>query len=276
MANKLAREISDPMANAEAISYAWEAMGRSMLPLIQPIYVSSNKQAAFYAVRAGARLDDNVAIERLEKYVLDAKNPYRKRAIDTLCYCPSVTSRRILRKLLDDTDMDIRIKAYEGLARMGDISIERRYVGEDLLIIDTVETKAWPMVYVTRSGDPKIVIFGKLRLEPPVFYSHPDKSITISASTNDKTIGVVRKSPSGISSGRVDMSMDLTPLLTFMANDAKVLKDGKVSGFALPYSHLVAMLNPLCRNGAIPGKFKMQDLTKTEPDDDIFGRPEKD
>jgi hypothetical protein len=276
MANKLARESSDPMANAEAISYAWEGMGRSMLPLIQPIYVSSNKQAAFYAIRAGAKLDDTVAIERLESYALDAKNPYRKRAIDTLCYCKSVTSRRILRKLLNDTDMDIRIKAYEGLARMSDISIDRIYVGEDLLIIDTVETKAWPMVYVTRSGDPKIVIFGRLRLEPPVFYAHPDKSVTISANTSDKTLGLVRKSPSGISSGRVDMSMDLTPLLAFLANDAKVLKGGNVSGFALPYSHLVAMLNPMCRNGAIPAKFKMQDLTKAEPEDDIFGRPEKD
>lgn len=276
MANKLAREISDPMANAEAISYAWEAMGRSMLPLVQPVYVSSNKQAAFYAIRAGARLDDTVAIERLETYTLDAKNPYRKRAIDTLCYCTSITSRRILRKLLDDPDMDIRIKAYEGLARMGDVSIDRIYVGEDLLIIDRVETKAWPMVYVTRSGDPKIVIFGKLHIEPPVFYTHPDKSVTVSAKTNDKTVGLVRKSPSGISSGRIDMPMDLVPLLAFLANDAKVLKDAKVSGFALPYSHLVAMLNPMCGNGAIPAKFKMQDLTKAEPEDDIFGRPEKD
>jgi flagellar basal body P-ring protein FlgI len=276
MANKLAQQISDPMANAEAISYAWEAMGRSMLPLIQPIYTSSNKQSQFYAVRAGAKLGDMVAIERLATYVVDVKNPYRKRAIDTLCYCDSVHSRRVLRKLMDDTDLDIRIKAYEGLARMRDISISRVYVGEDMLIVDTVDTRAWPLVYVTRSGQPKIVIFGRLRIDPPVFYAHPDNSVTISADSNDKVVGLIRKSPSGISSGRVEKPLELAPLLVFLANDAKVLQEGKVAGFALPYSHLVAILNQLCKDGAIPAKFKMQDLTQIESEDDLFGRPEKD
>jgi flagellar basal body P-ring protein FlgI len=276
VANKLAKEISEPTANAEAISYAWEAMGRSMLPLIQPVYVSSNKQAAFYAIRAGAKLEDPVAIDRLATYVLDPKNPYRKKAIDTLCCCDTAPAKRTLRKLMDDSDLNIRIKAYEGLARMGDISINRMYVGEDLLVIDTVTVKSWPLVYVTRSGPPKIVIFGDLKVVPPVFYSHPDSSVTISANMNDRKIGLVRKSPTGLSSGRVEMTPDLTILLAFLANDAKMMKDGNVAGFGLPYSHLVAILDRLCKNGAVAAKFKMQDLMDIEPDDDLFGRPEKD
>jgi flagellar basal body P-ring protein FlgI len=276
-ANQLARDVSDPMANPDAISFAWEGMGRSMLPLIQPLYASSSRQAAFYAARAGARLGDSVAMELLGGYALDPKSTYRKKAVLTLGYCKSVSARRVLRKVVDDEDIDLRILAYEGLARLNDGTVSRRFVGEDNLILDEVCSQTWPLVYVTRSAQPKVVLFGPLQLEPPIFYCHPDDSVTISADAKANMVALIRKSPSGKSSGRIDAGLALAPLIGFLGNDANVRGNEKVTGLGLPYSHVVAILNQLCKDGSISARFKLQELTEiVDPADDIIGRPEKD
>jgi flagellar basal body P-ring protein FlgI len=274
-ANELTRQVSDPVANTEAISYAWEAMGRSMLSLIQPLYADSNRQTAFYAARAGSMMGDTVAMEQIGKEAMDPKSQYRKKSIITLGGCKSVVARRFLRKLTDDPDISIRILAYEGLAKQEDGTIDRRFVGADNLILDVLHGKKMPMVYVTRSGEPKIVLFGDIRIDPPVFYCHPDDSITLSADAGSQTICLIRKSASGQSSGRMTAGLDLPPLIGFLGNDA-VMVDGKVTGLDLPYSHIVAILNQLCKDGALAARFKLQDLADLPDTEDALGRPEKD
>ncbi|MFA5863854.1 MAG: flagellar basal body P-ring protein FlgI [Phycisphaerae bacterium] len=277
-ANDLTKQIGGPLANAPDIAYAWEAMGRSVLPMIQPLYTSPNKQASFYSAKAGAGLGDTLAMEQLGFFAADPKSKFRQKAVQTLGFCRDSEARKILRKILDDRDIDLRILAYEGLARMDDVYVERIYVGEDNFALDTVQSNAWPMVYATREQQSKIVLFGKNNLEPPIFYCHPDNSITMSADSGAKQIALLRQTPSGKSSGKITASLDLQALITLMGNDSAVdKKTGKVYGLGLPYSHIVAILNQLCKNGSIPAKFKMQDLQAvSEPPDDIIGRPEKD
>lgn len=274
-ANELTRQVSDPTANTEAISYAWEVMGRSMLSLIQPLYVNPNRQTAFYAARAGAMMGDTVAMEQIGKEAMDPKSPYRKKAINTLGFCNSLVARRFLRKLTDDKDISIRILAYEGLSKQEDGSIDRRFVGADNMILDVLHGRSMPLIYATRSGQPKVVLFGDIKIDPPVFYCHPDDSITISANADDKTVYLIRKSASGQSSGRIAAGLDLPPLIGFMGNDA-VMVDGRVTGLDLPYSHIVAILNQLCKDGAIRARFKLQDLMEMPDREDALGRPEKD
>ncbi len=277
-ANELIQQVSDPGANASAISYAWEAMGRTILPLIQSLYTSPNKQAVYYASRAGARLGDTVAMEQLGAIAMDAASKYRRKAVRTLGYCKDTTARRILRKLVDDPNVDIRILAYRGLARQGDTSVDRRRVGEDNFTLDVVESNAWPMVYVTRARQRSVVLFGHINMDPPVFYCHPDDSITINANSGDKKITLIRKSPSGKSSGAVECSVELASVLDMLGSDPVVdPKTSKVYGLGLPYSHIVAILSQMCKDGSIPAKFKMQDLTRaSEPSEDSIGRPERD
>jgi len=278
MANEMIQQIRDPGVNAPAISYAWEAMGRPTLPLIQSLYTSPNKQAVYYSARAGARLGDGVAMEQLGKIASDPSSKYRRKAIRSLGFCNDLTAKRILRKLLDDPDMELRILAYRGLARMGDISIDRRRVGDDNFTIDVVDSRSLPMVYVTRSRHCRVTLFGRIQFEPPVFYCHPDDSITVNANSGDKRITLLRKTPTGKSSGAIECSLDLATALELMGNDPVIdPRNGKVYGLGLPYSHIVAILNQMCKDGSIPAKFKMQNLTAvSEPAEDSVGRPERD
>ena len=276
-ARLLAQEIVEPYANVNAISYAWEAMGRTILPLIQPIYNNSNLKAAFYSARAGARLGDSLAIERLAQFASKPKGRFRKEAITTLGFCHSYEARRVLRKLLDDSDIQIRILAYEGLSRLGDMSVDTTYVGEDNFRLDKVKSNGKKVVYVTRTGEPKVVLFGRIRIEPPVFYTSSNGRIIITANSNDKQLTIIRQAPSGKSSGKVSASLDLDELLVLLGSEPAVDRhSGKILGLGVTYSSIVSVLYSMCEDGSIPAGFKLQDITPelAVPSAPV-GRPEK-
>ena len=275
-ARQLAELIETPDANAAAISYAWEGMGKTVLPLLQTLYASSNIKTSFYSSRAGARIGDAPAIEKLTRFASDPKSPYRKEAIRTLGCCRSLSARRTLRKILDDTNIEMRILAYQGLLQYMDATIKPQFVGKDNFRLDMVKSRAWPLVYVTRTGLPKVVVFGDINLEPPVFYVHPDESITISASAGDTKLSLLRRTHSGKTSGEISASLNLGKLLVLLGSDPGVdKKTGKVTGLGLSYSHIVNILYKLCADGAIPAKFEMQNISPViEQSKQQEGRPE--
>jgi hypothetical protein len=145
-------------------------------------------------------------------------------------------------------------------------------------MLDVVQSKAWPMIYVNRSRENRVVLFGTIKVDPPVFYCHPDDSIILSAGAGDKRISLLRKTPSGKSSGKVDSPLDVPALIALLGDEPAVdEKNGKVYGLGLSYSHIVTILHQLCKDGSIGAKFKIQDFAaSTEAPEDMVGRPEKD
>ena len=277
-AGRLTEEILDPYCNAEAISYAWEAMGRVILPIIQPVYRSSNIRASFYAVRAGAMLGDSSAVTFLEQFAMDAKGSYRRKAIETLTLSGDILCRQVLRKVVRGDDLQVRVLAYEGLAKNNDAMIRREIIGEDNFILDRVLGTMRPLIYVTRRDEPKIVIFGEAQIRPPVFYSHTDDSVIISAEAGDKELSLLRRTPSGNVSGRIPGPMDIPGLLRLLGGDADIVGEN-VTGLGLPYSHIVAIMHKLCQGQgqAIQARFKLQELIDLQDEPDYStGRPERD
>ena len=273
-ARDLRREILSPLTNVEAISFAWETMGKTVLPMIQELYRSSNVQAAFYSARAGAALGDDLAVDRLQGFAL-GNGAYPRKAIEQLGFCRSVSAQRALRKVIEESDLDQRIRAYEALARTGDVSVRREDVGHGNFRLDVVASKSWPVVYVSRSKEPRIVLFGQITVEPPVFYTHWDESIMISADRDDKELSLVRKLPSGRITGRVAGPLDLAALLKLSGEDLAA-RDGKFTALGLPYSHVVSILHALCADGSIPARFQLEQRSIL-PDqwDASLGRPER-
>lgn len=134
------------------------------------------------------------------------------------------------------------------------------------------------MVYITRSGQATVAVFGKgLRLVPPLFYVHSDRSVTISAKVGDKQLTVVRGTPSGRSSQPINCSMELISFIKLLGSEPAADDSGQVTGLGLSYSHVVAILNRFCQNGALDAKFVLQEpLVILSKDPGDTSRPEKD
>ena len=58
-----------PGANHEELALVWEAMGKTILPMVKPLYGSSNAVAGYYAARTGLRLGDPEAMELDEDFL---------------------------------------------------------------------------------------------------------------------------------------------------------------------------------------------------------------
>ena len=268
-------EIMAPLANAEAISFAWEGMGRTVLPVIQGLYGNSNQQASFWSSRAGAALGDTLAIERLGGFATSA-GPYRVKAVEQLGYCRSPVASEALRKVVASDDVDLRILAYEGLSRAKDASVKRGIVGVDRFLLDMVSCGGRPLVYVTRTAEPKVVVFGSARIEPPVFYSDWDRMLTISANTEDRELSVVRRLPPDGSSIQAASGLEVSRLLGLLGG--QLGRDGeRYTGMGVPYNRVISVLHSLYDSGALAGVFKLQDMS-VWPDRTAYelGRPERD
>lgn len=275
-ARNLTQEITDPSCNAEAISYAWETMGRAILPLIQPLYNHSNLQAAFYAARAGAALGDSLATDRLGEFATKPDSDYRQKAIKQLGFCRQTVARRILRNLLDEENTELRLLAYEGLARNQDNAITSETVGNRSFMLHVVSSKERPMVYVTRSNRPKVVLFGNISIVPPVFYCHPDDSTIISADSGATELSVIHTPAASKLSMQGKGPLDLADLLRLLGGSSET-KDKKAAGMGLAYSQIMAILSDFCEKGTIRAKFQLEKMADL-PDrsEASLGRPEQD
>jgi len=276
-----ARELSElilkPKVNAQAISMAWEGMGQTVLPAIQPLYASSSRQAAFYAARAGARLGDPLAAEVLGRFANEPEGPFRDQAIITLGYSRSVTGEKILRDLLASKNVRVRTLAYEALERHRSRLIERFRVGSDNFLLDAL-AGGLPMIYATRSVEPKIVLFGEpLKLTPPLFYVHADQSVTLRADAGQDHVVLVRRTAKGRTSDPIRGPLLVKDLIILLGNDPQVDQQGNVAGLGLSYSHVVAILKYFCDSGALNARFVLQQPELTFSGGAVeAGRPEKD
>jgi hypothetical protein len=180
-AKRIARAMLKPGANHDGLALVWEAMGKSILLTVQQMYSSKNQAAAFFAARAGLRLGDKHLAGPVVLSFAVKPGPQQLLAVKELGYHPDVLEATgPLRKLLNGRNELVRIYAYEALLHRGDDTAVTRYDVDGEFLVDIVDTSAEPVIYVTRTGQPKIVLFGQnMPLANPIFYCTPDKNITI-------------------------------------------------------------------------------------------------
>jgi len=282
-----ARELTEavllPTARCEDISLVWEAMGRQVLPVIQPLYASRHPAAAFYASRAGLRMGDPLAVEPMIHLAEQTNSIYQVPAIREMGRARRfVQCLAALKRLLSSTSDLVRVAAYEALLTHGSATAVRRTAISGQFVLDVVDSQRDYTIYATRSGRPKVVVFGKdLVLRRPVFYCRSDDLVTINANDADDRVMVERKIPrvdrmskplsvspttreavrklgqhemgrAVYTSPRVE---DLVKLLGSMPTQKP---DGRIEGLALTYSQVVGVLYDLCRKDHIGAKFVLQ------------------
>lgn len=253
-ARELAKEAVKPDAPLADISYCWEGIGEEAIPAIQPLYGNASGDVAFAAARAGAFLGDTTAVDALSLIAATEAHPFQLNAIKTLGSLretPQIT--RILTDLLSAKNALVRIEAYHGLARQGAPSILSREI-RDRFVIDRVVCGGAPMIYATRSGVPRIAIFGQnLPLRTPILFSAMDDQFTISSNEGDKSMVVFdRTNASARAAAQAHIRPDLYELMRCLGGDSN-------DGFAFEYSEIVGILQALAGQQNIPASFVLQD-----------------
>ena len=187
---RIARELEKPDAPHDSLATVLQAMGRQTLPLIMPLYTSSSPAAAFHAARTGMRLGDDKAADVVIRFAGTQGSAFQVPAALELGRHPRVTrSLPTLRELLDDPNQQVRLAAYEALAKIGDPDAVRRVNIDGRFMLHLVKSRRPDVIYATMSGQPRIVVFGRhAAVRSPVFFTTADNLVTVTDGQKVRTI----------------------------------------------------------------------------------------
>ena len=256
-------------APLDALALAWEGMGSSATPHLQPLYTHANVSVRYYAAQAGLRVGDLSALPVLGEVAVSGPHSLRLLAIRELAISDSPQAAVRLAPLLDDADREIRIAAYEALLQHHHPAIRSiRFPfildGSQLnFSLDVVETTGPPLLYVRRTRWPRIAVFGpRLALLPPVFYTHPEDSLTVHTVDGSDDVHMFMKR------GRLSDDIVVPPRVVDVIRalaDLPVRGDaGTLRGIGLPYSRVVQVLATLAGNETVTAPLVLEQTSMTD------------
>ncbi len=160
----------------------------------------------------------------------------------------------MLSELLATKNALVRIEAYRVLAEHDASAIISRQI-DGQFTVDHVATDGPPLVYATRSGIPRIAIFGQnTSLNLPIMYTAMEDRLTICSAPDGQGVTVFDRTsnlkPGGI---QAKIRPDLYEVIWRLAG-------GSNDGFRFGYSDLVGILQGLSNGKHISASFVLQDL----------------
>ena len=197
---QLVAEARKPGAALQDISYCWEGLGNAALADLAPLLADAPENIRFAAARAAAYIGDpSGAAERaLYDIARTQHSSFQLAAVQVLGKIPNSRAvNQLLRDLLDADETSVRVEAYNILAGVGDPSIQRRVIGSardatsQKFVLDFVHCHGQPLIYATRSGVPRIAIFGEIpELAVPLTFSAMDNHLMISSGTVGRDVTI--------------------------------------------------------------------------------------
>lgn len=276
---QLARELTGGERRLAHISLIWEALGRTVIPHIQPLYAHADPAVRYHAARAGLRLQDVTAVSVLARIAASADDPHRLLAVRELGRCQYAEAARHLAELLDSDDQEVRVAAYEGLVRHRHPRVEsRRFLNvldpsQINLTLDVIESAGRPLIYVRRTRQPRIAVFGRdLPLILPLFYNHPQDRVTLNALEATGPVAVLCRTRSGrLLPEPLTVPPRVPELIQVLAEPPVPDRSGRLAGVGLGYSQVVEVLHGLCESGAIRARLVVERASIV----DLLGPPER-
>lgn len=186
----------DPDADLTAISYCLEGLGPTYVPYYQQMMGDPDPAVAFCAARAAAFCGNEDGVDALLKIATDDNNEMQLSAVDAAGELPEspVVDHRLEDALGSSKDL-VRIEAYKILADHGDrrILVEETPSGFELDIVDYAGS---PLVYASRSGEPRIAVFGRTtQLTLPLIFSTMNQRFMISSDEADGDLTLFYRDP---------------------------------------------------------------------------------
>lgn len=255
--------------DSERAEIALEGIGKPALDPLAPLLNHPDPTIRFYAARCMLNIGDKRSLAVLRTIVQDKNSPYR---LDTVRAIGLSANRRdampILETALNDSDMQIRLDAYEMLASLNSHVISTRIVSNGAFRVDSVMCSGPKVIYVYRQDMPKIVLFGSpLRCEKNIFIRSEKSLVTINSLPDEERISVSRKHPNQPRMiGPVSSSNDLSVLIQTLGELPDIKSNTAARpGLAVPYSEIIDILKTMSEQGAISAQFIAGPETELAP-----------
>lgn len=237
-ARGLVEEAIKPDAPLSNITYALEALGPPAIPFIVTLLNHTDPDVQFAAARAAAWLGDQSATVALQRIAESPNHPFQLNAVRVLGRLQprSPMIAAILRELVSQDDSLVRIAAYEGLLASRDGSILSIPMPAGFTL-DMVRSNGAPLIYATRSGRPRIALFGEdANIITPMTMVTLNNRLTLTSPSESDRFTVFYRQP-GRDPVEIQCPTSLTQFIRLLGADVKL---GEPLNFG--YGDVVALL----------------------------------
>ena len=253
---------------------------RALDPGARVLMLTSSEAAedVQYALEAGAALDDALAATPLVEMAKSSTTDNRIRAIGLLArfgFNPDINLG--LRPLLNDSDPDIRLAAYETLLKRKDPAIRVMDIDDKFDVVLIPSDKR--MIYITQSGRPTVALFGDdTAVGRPLTHSTWGNRLMFKADQNDDDLQIFYR-PADEARPEIQLvDRHLSELLPFLGHTVTVEKP--LPGIGLSYGETIGAIHSLWRAGHIDADFKAEQdriqaaILRRQSQEDEANRPE--
>ncbi|MEX0939436.1 MAG: flagellar basal body P-ring protein FlgI [Pirellulales bacterium] len=258
----LAQQLLDPVTTATA-ALRLEAIGSEAVPILKQGIEAKDPEVRFYSAEALAYLDETDAVEPLARAARD-EPAFRVYALAALSSMQDAIAYDTLCTLLDSSSAETRYGAFRALCAMDHYEGITR--GENLggqFSYHMLDVGGPPMIHVTRSHRPEIVMFGMEQVLRPPLVLDAGKYIMVNSSVSDSQVTVSRFAP-----GQPDQKRIVSNQV-----DEVIRAIVELGG---TYPDVVQALQQAHAAGSLSGRFRVDALPATgrEVDRELSGPPQ--
>ncbi len=248
----------------EESEIALEAIGNQSLVELAALLNASDEHVRLRAGRCMLNLGSNEGLQVLRQIAMDRRSAYRIEAMESITAAARPNDAAyILRILLRDDDFNIRLAAYEQLRKLDDVTIAREAIDRSFYLEQIVRAEQ-KVIYVSRSGQPRIVLFGApIYCNRGIFIQSPDGEIIINAPLDQETISIIRthpKRPNVVA--QMKSSFELGGFIRTLCTEPVIESEKGRGGLGVSYADMIALLKQMCDKGAVNAEFRAGPMPK--------------
>ncbi|UCC22645.1 MAG: flagellar basal body P-ring protein FlgI [Planctomycetota bacterium] len=246
---------------------ALEAIGKESVEKLSALLSLSDEEVRLRAARCMLNLGSDRGLDALREIAADENSSYRVEVLEAITAGASRNDAAVIsRRLLRDDDFDIRLAAYEQLRKLDDITVAQTLVGRNFYLERITQTEH-KSIFVSRSGSPRIVLFGApIRCRKNIFIQSDDGSIILNAPTGQEHVSIIRKHPKrpNIPPIQLKSSFELGDIIRTLCEEPfKRRGEGQI-GLGVSYAEAIALLKKMSDKGAVRVEFRAGPLPEID------------
>ncbi|MBN2591493.1 MAG: flagellar basal body P-ring protein FlgI [Sedimentisphaerales bacterium] len=246
--------------------YALETIGNNSLNQLSILLGAPDEHVRLRAARCMLNLRSDEGMGVLIETVLDKQSPYRIEALEAVTESGRASDASSLaQELMKDESFDIRLAAYEQLHKLNDSSINVKPIAS-VFYVEKIEQPVRKDIYVTRSGQPKVVLMGtSISCNKGFLIKSANNEITIEAPVDQDYVIVTREFPDRPDlTGNIKCTYELGDIIQALCNELPERGQITRGGLGVSYSDIIALLKQMCDKGAINAQFHAGPIPKID------------